>query len=297
MNISEIPAGAVVVGVDGSHHSDHAIEWAARHAQDENKHLVLLYAVGNPATTVAWMTSGGINPATYLAEADVAGQAILDTAAARLTPTRPEGTVHTVVVRSDAREALLEASEHASLVVIGSRGRGPISSLLLGSVGAAVAAHSTCTVVVVRPHHHGEVRRGVLVGSDGTPGSPAVLEFAYRQAAELGLPLTVMHTAWDALATVSDAHEIHADDPEYERAALVLAESLAGLSEKYPDVPVTRKIVRGAPAAGLLAVADTMHLVVVGHQRVDPVRRVLFGSVALGVLEHAKTVVAVVPQP
>lgn len=287
----------MVVGVDGSHHSDHAIDWAARHAKNEGRHLVLLHAIGNPAATVAWLSSGGINPTTYLTEADAAGQAITDTAAARVAPDRPEGMVHTAVVRTDARAALLEASGLASLVVIGSRGRGPVSSLLLGSVGAAVAAHGKCAVVVVRPHHHGEVRRGVLVGSDGTEGSTAVLDFAYRQASELGLPLTAMHTVWDTLAGVTDAHEIGPDDPDYARAAIDLAESLAGLSEKYPDVPVTKSIVRGSATAGLLALADSMHLVVVGHQRHDPVRRVLFGSVALGVLEHTKTVVAVIPQP
>jgi nucleotide-binding universal stress UspA family protein len=202
--------------------------------------------------------------------------------------------VHTVVVRSDPRTALLEAAERASVVVVGSRGRGPVASLLLGSVGSAVAGHSHCPAVVVRPHHHGQVRRGVLVAVDGSAGSPAVLEFAYRQASEKDLPLTVLHTVWVAFAS---AVELDHDDTSYDTTGLTLAEATAGLGEKYPDVNVTKVLMRGAPKEAIMKYADTMNLVVLGHGRLDPVSRALFGSVALSVVEHAKTVVAVVPQP
>lgn len=296
MDTLDIPHGAVVVGVDGSNHADKAIDWAARHAANESRPLVLLHAVDGTWATVSGLAQGGIDPTPYLDQADLAGQALLDTALARVGPARSAGSVVTRVVRSDPRAALLTASKTASMVVVGSRGHGPIRSLLLGSVGVAVIGHAACPVVVVRPHHAGLVRRGVLVGSDGTAGSPTVLEFAYRQAAELDLPLTIVHTHWDAIAIGMEAQEIEPADIDYPAAALVLSETLAGLGEKFPEVKVQKKIVRGTPTAGLMAMADTMDLVVVGHHRQDPVSRAMFGSVALGVVEHAATVVAVIPE-
>lgn len=296
MELHDIPTGAVVLGVDGSAHADQAASWAARHADLESRDLVLVHAVAGTSTAVAWMAEGGVDPTPYLAQADAAGQELLDAAAAKIREDHPELRLHTVVSRADARSALLEAATHASTVVLGSHGRGPVATLLLGSVSATVAAHATCPVVVVRPHHPGKVRRGVLVGADGTETSPQVLEFAFRQAAELGLPLTVVHTVWDALAVAADPREITPDDVEYERASLALAESLAGLTEKFPEVSVRKTLVRGTAASGLLALADDMDLVVVGHHRKDPINRVLLGSSAIGVLEHASTVVAVVPQ-
>ncbi|MGO4257411.1 universal stress protein [Marmoricola sp. RAF53] len=296
MNINEVPVGAVVVGVDGSPESHHAVEWAARHAAQEGRELVLLHALAESTAALGWMASSGVDPSAYLTEAGVTGQGILDAALTVIAPDRLRRPAQTLVVRGDPRTALLTASAAASTVVVGSRGRGTVRTLLLGSVSAAVARHASCPVVVVRPHHPGTVRRGVLVGADGTEGSVVVLEFAYRQASELGLPLTVVHTVWDALAAAGDPHLISPDDPEYAPRSVALAETLAGLEEKYPDVRVTRSIVRGAPTEGILALADAMHLVVVGHQQLDRVSRALFGSIALGVLEQAATVVAVVPE-
>ena len=294
MKTNEIPAGAVVVGVDGSPDADHAVDWAAEHAANENRELVLVYGSGAPATTLGWMTSGGMDPSQFLDDLDSAGQAILDAALARIGRDRPVDRVHTAVVRSDPRKALLDASERASLVVVGSRGHGPVATLLLGSVGAAVVRHSHCPVVVVRPHHPGKVRRGVLVAVDGSAGSAGVLDFAFRQASEKGLPLTLLHTEWEAFER---ARTLDPADPDFQETALTLAQAVAGLGEKYPDVPVTKVLMRGTPKDAVLGLADAMNLVVMGHGRQDAVSRALFGSVALSVVEHAETVVAVVPQP
>src|SRR6478736_648774 len=77
------------------------------------------------------------------------------------------------------------------MVVLGSRGRGRVSSLLLGSVGVAVVGHATCPVVVRRPARD-RVRRGVLVGTDLTDDSRPALEFAYGLASVRHLTLTVL---------------------------------------------------------------------------------------------------------
>lgn len=292
MNISDIPAGAVVVGVDGSHESDAAVEWAARHAAAENRELVLLCGVGTPESVLGWIASGGMDAADYLEAAASASHEVVDRAAARVTAKGWGDRLHTVVPRAEARAALLEASHRASAVVVGSRGLGPVKSALFGSVSASLAVHAHCPVVVVRPHHPGKVRRGVLVAIDGSESSTGVLDFAFRQASEMDLPITVLHSEWDPLVP---AHEVVEEDPDYQGTARALGECLAGFQEKYPDVTVTRRILRGSPRDAISKYADAMDLVVVGHGHEDPVSRVLFGSVALAVLEHASTVVAVVP--
>lgn len=294
MELNRIPTGAVVVGHDGSKQADHALDWAWRHGSGETRDLVLLHAVEGGWPAAAEM-AGGVDPEPYLHDRDVADLAMLDEARTRIGPVRPGLAVHTVTTRTDARNALLKSSERASLLVVGSRGRGPIASKLLGSVSAAVADRASCPVVVVRPHNPGLVRRGVLVGTDGTPGTLPVLEFAYRHAAASGLALTVVHTVPDrTYIRRSNGHRATPDSVR-EQGELTLSESLAGLGEKFPDVHVERKVLTGTPTAGLLKLADKMDLVVLGHHHRTPVGRLERGSVAMTVLEHTSSVVALVP--
>ncbi|MFC5286747.1 universal stress protein [Actinokineospora guangxiensis] len=84
---------------------------------------------------------------------------------------------------------------------------------------------------------------------------------------------------WDAIATDEKA---------------VLAERLAGWSEKYPDVPVQRAVIRDRPAHALLLQAAQAQLLVVGSRGTSPLAGVLLGSTAQTVLHHAPCPVAVV---
>lgn len=133
MSKHEVPAGTIVIGVDGSAPSRHALAWAIQQAQAEGRALTLALAFGD-----------GPWP-----EAD-ARQAMQE-AAAEVARRAPELDVLVELREGDARSMLLELSEDAALVVVGSRGRGPVRSLLLGSVGVAVTRHAACPVVVVRP--------------------------------------------------------------------------------------------------------------------------------------------------
>lgn len=135
-------AGRIAVGVDGSPESEQALRWAARQARLAGAEL---HAV------IAWQV-----PAAYgLAlqeEPDWAAHSSGTLAAAVARALDPEDADRVVqeVVEDHPAGALLSAAEDADLLVVGSRGRGRFTGMLLGSVSQHVAAHAACPVVVHR---------------------------------------------------------------------------------------------------------------------------------------------------
>ena len=280
---ARITPGAVLVGVDGSRHERWAVEWGARKAAAEHRPLVLLQvndprAIGFPQE-----------------EEHVTRRERRERDTQRIRTAFPELIVHTVFDHGDPRSVLLRASQQAAHLVVGSRGRGPLASLLLGSVSAAVAAHASCPVTVVRPHHPGAVRHGVLVGADDTPESREVLEHAFREASERREPLTVRHCRWDIVATVTEPHLIRDDGVDAQDGRLLLSEVVAGFRERYPDVPVATELARGMPEHALVAGSERMDLLVVGRHHHSRLERAFQSAVATAVVERAKCPVLVVP--
>ena len=78
---------------------------------------------------------------------------------------------------------------------------------------------------------------------------------------------------------------------------VAMAESMAGWSEKYPDVKVEHRVVRDHPVHALVAAAGHAQLLVVGSRGRGTLRSLLLGSVSHGVLHHATGPVAVVHPP
>ncbi|MFC4783412.1 universal stress protein [Nocardioides sp. MAHUQ-72] len=293
-----VPAGTVVVGYDGSQSAGQALDWAVEQATLERRPLTVVHALGPLGTSgTAWLDQAGVNQRDIIDAMRTDGQVLLDAARERVLRRSPGLEIREVLRLVDPREALLDLSEQAAMVVLGSRGRGPVRSLVLGSVSVGVSRHASCPVVILRPHKVGAVRRGVLVGADGTDRCHATLEFAYRQASLRRLPLTVMHCFWDAAGATSGAHLIPADAEGYDDQRLLLAESLSGMTEKFPDVNVRTELARGLADDCLVRASAQMDLVVVGFHPSGKVSGMVYGSVASTVLEHASCVVAVVPEP
>jgi nucleotide-binding universal stress UspA family protein len=269
--------GSIVVAVDGSDHGQRALRWAACQAALEHRRL-LVVGVGDGASAAVTEASG---------------------AALAL---HPDLTLLPHVATGDVRSVLIECSASAAMLVLGSRGLGPVRSILLGSVSAAVSAHASCPVVICRPAADQEPRgsgSGIVVGADGTPESRPVLEFAYRQAQLRGLPLTVLHSFFDAAAAVAEyrrARGLEPEMPELEDLRAGLSESVAGLAEDYPDVPVTFSLRHGLADEALTRRSSAWDLIVVGRHAMTSLDRLVSGSVATAVLERARSVVAVVPE-
>lgn len=278
-----IPPGTVVVGIDGSQSSDRALDWAIDLAVRERRQLTLAH--GFDPAGVAWTDPMGASHRAVIDAMADDGRRLLADARAYVEMRQPDLGVNQTAWLADPRVTLLRLAEKASVVVVGSRGRGPVASLLLGSVSVAVVRHATCPVVVVRPGHLGRVRNGVVVGVDGGPSSRSTVEFAYQQASLRKLPLTILHGIEDVWPPNATEEELR----------LPVTEPLTGLVEKYPDVTTRLELVRGNPVNALVEQSQRMDLVVLGAHPGGRLSTLLTGSVAMSVVEHAECPVAIVP--
>jgi nucleotide-binding universal stress UspA family protein len=291
-------AGSVVVGTDGSVHAERAVVWAARQAHAEHRHLDVVHAYGRVGVgDLAWLGTPGLDQGRLARALREAGETLVAEAERIAVAAAPGLHVRTHVLETDARDALLEASASAHLVVVGSRGRGPLRTMLLGSVSQSVARLATCPVVVCRPHEQRAEGHEVLVGAEGSVASLPVIEFAFRQASLQRLPLVVMHTFIDpTLSVLGAADATPAEPSDVVELRMLLSESVAGLREKYPDVDVDLRLSEGLVDQCLINEAPEAQLLVVGRSDVTGWSRFLYSSCALAVLERARTNVAVVPE-
>lgn len=285
--------GSIVVGVDGSPHSARAVEWAVEQATAEHRTLTLMHTAH--AMTPAFMDAAIADAQGARSAMEDAGKEVLAHARETVERSAQELEVHGVFDIADPRDALLHASETASMLVVGSRGRGQVRTLLLGSVNVALARHARCPVVVVRPQRSGTARGGIVVGIDSSPESRPVLEFAFRQASVRDLPLTVIHTAWDIQAGTSGARLVADEMGDVEGERRGLAEALAGMREEYPDVQVATRLAKGTPEQVLTSLSSQSDLLVVGAHQNSRVSQAFLGSVSVSVVENAQCPVAVVP--
>ena len=285
-------SGTIVVGVDASDSSLRALAWAVEQAQVEHRAITLVHAVN--AITPAYTDAATVYPEEARVALRDDGQQVLAAARAAVQRSVPELEVHEVLRLDDPRNVLLEMSRDAAMVVLGSRGRGKLKSLLLGSVGVALVRHAHCPVLIHRPATPDVVRNGVVVGADGSEESLAVLEFAHRQASMRNLPLTVVHCYWDVNTGRSAPYAVSAAPVDLEAERLHLAESMSGMAEKFPDVKVFAAVARGLPQEVLVSLGERMNLLVVGAHQAGRVSRMLFGSVSVAVVEHASCPVAVI---
>ncbi|HUL25195.1 MAG TPA: universal stress protein [Streptosporangiaceae bacterium] len=134
----------IVVGVDGSPHSQKALEWALAESKLRNAPVKVLVTI--PAAASIW----GIAGANYMSKE---GRDKIHKAAQDEVDKAVEGrgnldvTVHTV--DGVPADELVKASADADLMVVGARGAGGFARLRMGSVSSQVSAHSHCPVVVV----------------------------------------------------------------------------------------------------------------------------------------------------
>jgi len=140
----------IIVGVDGSDHSRHALRWAMREATKHQLPLTVMSIhppPARPATGIYWGLRSYPENSYDPELARRAVQDFVDELASETGEAPPEITIS--VLEGDAAEELIRASQDADMVVVGSRGGGGFARLLLGSVSSQVTHHASSPVVVI----------------------------------------------------------------------------------------------------------------------------------------------------
>lgn len=305
----------VLVGVDGSDPSMHALDWAIAEAARLGWDLHIVCAYSMPSFTAASLDGG------YAALDDTAvlegAKAVLEEAHQRASAAGVTAT--TAVTAGDPAGVLVDMSKEFRLVVVGTSCQGGFTGRLLGTVSSALPAHSYCPTVVVpflgadgarvgpssvvtmtgltpvndRPLM--PIRR-IVVGVDGSPTAELALRAALAQAdvwdcelvAVAGVPVgsSVGMLAW--LPAAVDHEAVLAD----------VAEGLKVIVDRvqadFPGREVRRIVLDGTGAELLTEFSTASDLVVVGSRGRGGFAGLLLGSTSQAVLHHAKCPVMVV---
>ncbi|WP_329032803.1 universal stress protein [Streptomyces sp. NBC_01725] len=288
----------VVAGVDGSQGSLRALDWAVAEAAGRGLPLRIVNAS-------VWEHYEGVR--SGLAADRPSEQVYAETLVA-MSQERARSLSAEVEVTTDIRPeepvtALLEEADDAALLVLGSRGHGPVAGMLLGSVSLSVAARARCPVVVVRgrgPDAQQASRPGdgrVVLGVGDTAASGATARFAFREARSRGCELVAVR-AWHGPRhptvphSPSDSDQLTAGRRQADRyvdTALAVGEGLA-------EVTVRRKVVPGTAHQTLLETAAPADLIVVGARRRHGAFGLQLGQVDHAMLHYAPCPVAIVPE-
>lgn len=295
-------AGRIVVGYDGSESGGAAVDWAAERAQRRNL----------PLTVVSVVDHVGILPAIeghsswlriFQEQADgLAAQGVQ----------RARKIADTVDIASEARvgqvaDILINTSREADRLVVGTRGHGELTGMLLGSVSFAVSAHANCPVVVVRGDHTAPgPDRPVLVGVDDSAGARSALRHAADLAAEAYAPLIIITTIRPVASHVWAEFGYYsvetAGGPNFEALAQEAASNLTAAAahtakERHPTLNVQEQVITGSATQELVRAADGCGLLVVGTRGHGGFAGLLLGSVSHGVIHWAPCPVVVVHAP
>ena len=285
----------VVVGYDGSAGSGEAVDWAAAEASRRGLPLMVLcaYDVSSLVGASPGLPTAGWEEAARLA-AEGADRARKLSHGIEVTAEDAIGT---------AASLLIDASANAELVVVGTRGLGPVAGVLLGSVAFAVAAHAACPAVIV----HGEQVAGgpdhpVVIGVDDSVRCQAALRFAAAVAADVDAPLTVLCVsrpaaadAWAAAYWSAAAPEVNPEAAALNAAQQVADAAVALVRQEFPTVRVDGKAVAGSPTDLLGVGSRNAGLLVVGARGRGGFSGLHLGSVSRGLIHEAFCPVAVVP--
>ncbi|MEU7864450.1 universal stress protein [Nonomuraea sp. NPDC049141] len=272
--------GRIVVGVDGSAPATAAAEWAAADARRRGLALRIVHVCEQ------WPHGLAAFSAEYCAGA-------LEAAADRARELAGAVEVTTELRAGSVIDDLIDESASADSLVLGSRGLGGFSGMVLGSVSTAVAGHAHGPVVIVRGGRREEHGR-IVVGYDESEHSEAAMQYAIEQARACHARLHVLY-AWQLpIFSPYAAGYNSLLEKAFQHEVRVAAERVVPWREKNPDVEITDEQLCEHPAGALIKAATTADLVVVGSRGLGGLTSAVLGSVSRAVLHHVTCPVAVV---
>lgn len=254
----------IVVGIDGAPDCENAIRWAAAEAATRDARLRLVHAfvwsefrvpVGHSDLAPGLRANAGQIVAESVEIAEKFAPHVAMTGAQ---------------VDGFPAPVLLAESRDADLIVIGSRGTGRFSGLLVSSTGLALAARAQCPVVVVRPTDDTVVGSRVVIGYDGSPAAVAAIDFGLVHAQRHGLTARIV-------AVREEGREAPGLPAHFDASTTEIVE------------------VTGHPAELLLEWSADAQLLVVGSRGRGGFTGLLLGSVSQTMLHQATCPLTVIP--
>lgn len=289
----------IVVGVDGSQASISAVEWAIARAtrSGQGVHIVCVYS------TVAYTTYGFESAVTTIdPEALERGaRTVVDNARAHAHELAQEAGVKITseVIGGDPASVLVEMSEHADMLVIGTEAHGRIFSRIFGTVSSTVPAYSKCPVVVVPAYDGGKTFTPVermVVGVEASEKVSKALRVAVAEAQVWDGKLTVVSAVpipgiSGIMTWVPNAGDHDALMKDMRRSLDVAVDTAI----EGTNLRVKRHAIDGAPAQLLVEFSTAVDLVIVGSRGYSALTQAVLGVTSQAVLAHAECPVMVVP--
>lgn len=295
----------ILVGIDGSPHADRALAWALHEAALRSARLRVLNAFR------VHEFAGAFGREVSLDKERAQAEEMVEQSLARVSS---DGAAvdavdidATAVTGRGAADAILRHRGEADLIVVGSRGRGGFSGLVLGSVSHQVASHADVPVAVIpagdvsQSTHDGT--RSIVVGIDGSEASVHALRWAVDEARTRNVGLTAVYAyrslrdgaPFDAFASIEDA-QLDELESHAHQTALRKLDTLLDDAGDTSGVEFERRVQAGSPAKVLISHAsDERTMLVVGSRGHGGFTGLVLGSVSQQCLHHAHGPVVVTP--
>ena len=282
----------IAAAIDGSDEALAAVRWAAAEAARTRTALTIVSVVEPFAAPIGQNVEGWIEAEQWVEARRELAQGAVDVALDLAAELAPDVSIDGEVIDGKPALVLRELSSRVRMIVVGRRGLGGVTGLLIGSVSADIAAHGNCPVAVIGPQT--PASGPVVVGVDGSPMSTSAIAHAFRQADARGTSVVAVHTyggfGGDAFYGQGEEALRRLNDEAVES----LGSQLAGYRQDHPDVEVASVVAAGDPAPAIVGAAEDAQLIVIGSRGRGGFRGLLLGSTGQAVLHVAPCPVLVV---
>ena len=287
----------ILLATDGSEDA----ELAARVAADLTKRTAAELHLSHAWRPLPYYAYPSLVPEEYHPPYEEGAKKLLDEQVGRIE--RAGGTVaESHLVTGRPAEAIIELGEEidAGLIVVGSRGHGPVGRLVMGSVSEGVVHHAHCPVLVVRGGEEAWPPQRIVIGDDGSGPARRAGELAAAFAKLVGAEVTLVQAyenppepigGWSA----QDRRELDEVLSRERQALQERAEELVAIAGTRPEI----RLIETEPTLAMLMVAEQgveeSTLIAVGSRGHGAAKRTILGSVSTKVLRVARGPVLVCP--
>jgi nucleotide-binding universal stress UspA family protein len=286
----------VVVGYDRSPSSERALVEAGREAAWRGAAVEVVHAfhyVSAPSPMFAVPTELEL---TLKDAAESVGPAGADL----LRERHPGMRVESKLITGPAGQSLAEVARDAELLVLGNRGRGGFTGLLLGSVSIRALNSASCPTMIVRGTTR-EPLHTIILALDIVDPAQELLVLAFEEASRRGARLRVLNACdfdWRPADRMETGDEVdHAEAQAMADLRNAIEELLGPRRTEYPGVRLEAEVIQGTPGAVLTEATKHADLIVTGaHRRGDAHSGMRLGPVTQTLLHHADCPVVVVPR-